>query len=181
MFMRTDRLFLRPVFPEDWREIYRGIADYGVVRMLARAPWPYGPADAITYCRTPAPAKAMKFAITLPEVDGAPIIGLIGIEPDEEGHELGYWIGRKWQRRGYAGEAVQGVLTMAAALGLQQINAGHYLENAASGKVLKTNGFVETGEIRPTVCAAREGEVILARRYICDLAQNVALHGAQAA
>ncbi len=181
MFMRTDRLFLRPVFPEDWREIYRGIANYGIVRMLARAPWPYTCADAIAYCGRPATGKAMKFAITLPERTGAPIIGQIGIERDDEGEELGYWIGREWRGRGYATEAVRGVLDMATALGLKRVNAGHYLENPASGKVLKKNGFVETGEVRPTACAARGGEVILARRYICDLTRNVAMQGAQAA
>ena len=120
MFMRTERLFLRPVFPEDWREVYRGIADFGVVSMLARAPWPYRPADAMMHCRKPAPAGAMKFAVTLPELAGAPVIGQIGIEPDAEGHELGYWIARQWQRRGYASEAVRGVLDMAAALGVEQ-------------------------------------------------------------
>ena len=70
---------------------------------------------------------------------------------------------------------------MATALGVERINAGHYLENPASGRVLKKNGFVETGEVRPTACAARGGEVILARRYICDLTRNAAVQGAQAA
>lgn len=181
MFMRTERLFLRPVFPEDWREIYRGIADFRVVSMLARAPWPYRPADAIAYCRKPAPVGSMKFSITLPELSGAPVIGQIGIEPDEEGYELGYWIGSKWQRRGYCSEAVRGVLEMASALGVERVNAGHFLENSVSGKVLKANGFVETGEIRPTICAARRGEVFLARRYACDLTEKVEMQDARAA
>ncbi len=181
MFMRTERLFLRPVFPEDWRDVYRGIADFGVVSMLARAPWPYRPADAMVHCRKPAPAGSMTFAVTLPELSGAPVIGQIGIEPDAEGHELGYWIGRQWQRRGYASEAVRGVLDIAAALGVEHVNAGHYLDNLASGKVLKRNGFVETGEIRPTACAARGGEVVFARRYLCNLTQEATVPGAQAA
>lgn len=181
MFMRTERLFLRPTFPEDWREIYRGIADFGVVSMLARAPWPYREIDAMTYCRKQPQPGAMKFSVTLPEITGAPIIGQIGIEADEEGHELGYWIGRKWQRRGYASEAVRGVLEMARALGIERVNAGHYLENAASGKVLKDNGFVETGEIRPTACAARGGALVLARRYTRVLSERVEMPDAKAA
>ncbi len=181
MFMRTDRLFLRPVFPEDWRDVYRGIADFGVVSMLARAPWPYGAIDAKVHCRKPAPVGALKFSVTLPALSGAPVIGQIGIERDEEGYELGYWIGRRWQRRGYASEAVRGVLDMAAALGVDRVNAGHFLENTASGKVLKANGFIETGEIRPTQCAARGGEAVLARRYVCHLAETAEMPGAQAA
>ena len=141
MFMRTERLFLRPIFPEDWREIYRGIADFGVVRMLARAPWPYRPQDAVAYCRKPRPVNMMAFSVTLPELTGAPLIGQIGLEPTDEGHELGYWIGRQWQRRGYASEAVRGVLDMAQALGIERVVAGHYLENGPSGKVLRANGL----------------------------------------
>ena len=166
MFMRTARLFLRPVFPEDWRDIHRGMADFAVVGMLSRAPWPYGQADAIAFCQTVAPRGGMKFSVTLPDETGAPVIGQIGLEPEDEGHELGYWIGRAWQRRGFAREAVRGALDMADAFGLERVHAGHFLENEASGKVLRASGFVETGEIRPTACAARGGELFPARRYV---------------
>lgn len=166
MFMRTERLFLRPLFPEDWREVYRGLADYGVVSMLARAPWPYRPVDAQAYCRKPAQKGALQFSVTLPELAGAPLIGQIGVGPfGENSYELGYWIGQKWQRRGYATEAARGVLAVADALGIERIEAGHYLENPASGKVLRAAGFAETGEVRPVACAARGGELVLSRRY----------------
>lgn len=181
MFMRTERLFLRPIFPEDWRDIYRGIAHFGVVSMLVRAPWPYTEADAKAYCRRPVATGSMKFSVTLPEITCAPVIGQIGIEPDEDGLELGYWIGPDWQRQGYACEAVRGVLSMARALGIESVNAGHFLENAASGKVLKANGFSETGEVRPTTCAARDGKAFLARRYRCDLTQTLEVPDAEAA
>ena len=46
MFHRTERLFLRPAWPEDWEAVLGGIADEGVVMNLARAPWPYGPEEA---------------------------------------------------------------------------------------------------------------------------------------
>lgn len=166
MFMRTDRLFLRPIFPEDWREVYRGIADFRIVRMLARAPWPYRPADAVTFCRKPAAVGSLRCAITLPELSGAPIIGMIGIDAHEDGApELGYWIGTRWQGRGYATEAAIGIMAMADALGIENVEAGHYLENPASGKVLRAAGFVDLGEMRPTACAARGGEMVLTRRY----------------
>ncbi len=166
MFMRTERLFLRPVFTEDWREVFREIADDRVVRMLARAPWPYRPSDARAFCARARQEPGHKFAITLPELAGAPIIGMVGIEPDGEGTtELGYWIGRRWQGRGYASEAVQGVLQIAAAIGIDTVEAGHFLDNPASAQVLRKAGFVETGEVRPTKCLGRGGEMVLARRY----------------
>ena len=41
MFYRSIRLFLRPAWPEDWQDIWQGIADEGITRNLATAPWPY--------------------------------------------------------------------------------------------------------------------------------------------
>ena len=79
MFMRTERLFLRPPFPEDWRQVYSGINDAGVVRMLASAPWPYMPEDAQDYCNTVRDPYNVRLAIALPGTDGAPLIGQIGL------------------------------------------------------------------------------------------------------
>ncbi len=91
-------------------------------------------------------------------------------------HELGYWIARAWQGRGIASEAVAGVIEIARAIGLARIDAGHFLDNPVSGHVLRRAGFVETGEVRPTPCAGRGGQIVLARRYALSLgeAQNAA-------
>ena len=48
MFARTERLLLRPGWREDAPALFRAIADEGIVRNLAQAPWPYGPGDAET-------------------------------------------------------------------------------------------------------------------------------------
>ena len=49
MFHCTERLLLRPAWPEDWQAVYSGIADEGVVRNLARVPWPYSQDDARSF------------------------------------------------------------------------------------------------------------------------------------
>ena len=46
MFIRSERLFLRPGWPEDWNELFGEISSVGdsgdaIVRNLASAPWPY--------------------------------------------------------------------------------------------------------------------------------------------
>ncbi len=46
MFIRSERLFLRLGWPEDWQELFGLIRDQGIVRNLARAPWPYTPEHA---------------------------------------------------------------------------------------------------------------------------------------
>jgi RimJ/RimL family protein N-acetyltransferase len=169
MFMRTDRLFLRPTFPEDWRELYRGINDAGVVRMLARAPWPYHEEDAREFCSAQRDPFDLRLGITLPGVDGAPMIGQIGMDGSEDVPEVGYWIARGYRGKGYASEALDGLLQIARALGIRRVQAGHYVDNPASGAVLRKAGFRETGEIRPTHALGRGGQLVLARRYSLDL------------
>ncbi len=169
MFMRTERLFLRPPFPEDWREVYRGINDAGVVRMLARAPWPYMPEDAQDYCAATRDPLDVRLAIALPGADGAPLIGQIGLDCSADVPEVGYWIARGYRGHGFATEALQGVLRMARALGVRRVEAGHYIDNPASGAVLRKAGFAETGEVRPTYALGRGGQLVLARRYAVEL------------
>ncbi|AKH42309.1 RimJ/RimL family protein N-acetyltransferase [Altererythrobacter atlanticus] len=169
MFIRTERLFLRPVFPEDWRAVHAAIADERIVRMLACVPWPYGEAEAQRFCAEE--DGACRFAITLPGRKGAALIGMIGLRDESEGLELGYWIARPYWGQGFAVEAGQGVLDTARALGRHRILAGHYLDNPASGRVLEKLGFIRTGEIRPTFCQGRGGEMVLARRYALQAAE----------
>ncbi|BBC72286.1 GNAT family N-acetyltransferase [Altererythrobacter sp. B11] len=170
MFIRTERLFLRPVFAEDWREILAGVGHEQIVRMLARAPWPYSEEDARSFCESQDDPAACRFAITLPGPQGAPVIGTIGLDEGEGGLELGYWIAREHWGQGYAVEAGRHVLALARALGHRRVHAGHYIDNSASGRVLARLGFAETGELRPTFCRGRGGEMVLARRYALDLA-----------
>ena len=182
MFMRTKRLFLRPVFEEDWRGIYEGIAEEAIVRNLARAPWPYTEQDARDFCaRVASDPVRTRFAITVPEAQGA-IAGMIGFERlDGASDELGYWIARKWQGRGFATEAVRGVIATARALGVERLEAGHFLDNPASGKVLRKTGFVPTGAIETMTSAGRGGEPVACRRFILPLREEISeLHPAAA-
>jgi RimJ/RimL family protein N-acetyltransferase len=171
MFYRSERLFLRPAFPEDSREIHRGICDAGVVQMLSSVPWPYSLADAEAFCALPEDRQAPRFVVTLPAAKGAPIVGVVGFHAESEGLGFGYWIARDHWGRGYATEAGRGALEVARALGHRRVFAGHYLDNPASGRVLRKLGFRETGEVRPTFSRARGGELVLSRRYALAFAE----------
>ena len=46
MFAVTERLLLRPGWPEDAHALVAALGDREVVRNLARVPWPYGLGDA---------------------------------------------------------------------------------------------------------------------------------------
>lgn len=172
MFHRTQRLFLRPPFPEDWRAFHSGINDAGVVRMLARAPWPYTETDAQAFCGDARDPLDLRFLITKPGVDGAAVIGAIGLDCTAEVPDIGYWIARGHRGKGYATEALRGVLEIARMLGVCRVTAGHYIDNPASGAVLVKAGFSETGEVRPTHAIGRGGQLVLARRYALDLCDH---------
>ena len=51
--------------------------------------------------------------------------------------EVGYWIARGYRGKGYASEALDGLLGIARSLGIRRLQAGHYVDNPASGAVLR--------------------------------------------
>lgn len=175
MFHRTENLFLRPAFPEDWQAIHAAIASRDIVRNLAIAPWPYTPRDAQEFAARRQDSRTPHFLVTIP---GAGLIGSAGLGPDETGKvQLGYWIAREYQGRGYATEAARAVLAVAEVLGHRRIVATHFVDNPASGRVLLKAGFRATGEVRPGYSLARGGydpvacyEIALAGRNSAEAA-----------
>ncbi|MDE8652943.1 GNAT family N-acetyltransferase [Novosphingobium album (ex Liu et al. 2023)] len=146
MFVRSPRLFLRPPWAEDWREIRAGIADEAIVRNLATVPWPYTEDHARQFAQQAQERHLPHFLMTLPDVPQAPVIGCIGLSRRERGEvELGYWVARAHWGRGYASEAARAVLPLARMLGHRRIVAGHFADNPASGRVLLKAGFRPTG------------------------------------
>lgn len=146
MFALTPRLTLRPGWPEDARALAVAIGHEQVVRSLARAPWPYRVEDARDFLSLPCAANEARFQII--ERTGAfPMIGGIGLVPLGHGvAELGYWLAPEAWGRGYATEAGRAVVDIARqALGLHRLVACHYVDNPASGGVLRKLGFTATG------------------------------------
>ena len=149
MFFRSERLFLRPGWSEDWSELFRQIADEQIVRNLARAPWPYRAQDAREFAALPQDRRFPHFCVTLPQAAGGNVlIGCAGLHPAAAGPgeaELGYWIAREHWGQGYATEAGRAVLSIARTLGHRRVRASHFADNPASGRVLAKLGFRPTG------------------------------------
>ncbi len=156
MFHRSERLFLRPAWPEDWQAIWAGVCDEGVVRNLARAPWPYGEHDAREFAGLAQDQYLPHFLITLP---GSGVIGSAGLAERDGAAELGYWIARSHWGRGFATEAGRSVIEIARSLGHRRLKAGHFVDNPASGKVLRKLGFRPTGALRLRFSRARGCDV----------------------
>ena len=173
MFVRTERLLLRPGWSQDAPALFKAIADERIVRNLASAPWPYRPADAEAWLATerkecePAPLIFLRTGAE-PELIGA--IGF-GRRPTGE-MEFGYWIARTHWGRGYATEAGRTILATARhSLRLKRLGAGHFLDNPASGRVLETLGFRPTGKIVPQSRAGR-GEAAPCRLFELEFGEG---------
>jgi RimJ/RimL family protein N-acetyltransferase len=181
VFHRSARLLLRPIWPEDWRGVHRGIADEGVVRNLARAPWPYSEEDARRFAEREENPKYPRFLVT--RAADAQILGCVGFNEasptdhaeasggrDAPAVELGYWIARLFWGQGFATEAGAAALAVARALGHRHAVASHFLDNPASGRVLAKLGFEPTGRIVMHASCGR-GEEAPAALYRMDLAK----------
>ena len=161
MFARTERLLLRPGWAEDAPALARAIADEHVVRNLATAPWPYALEDAEAFLAAPRDPAMPSFLIT-ERTDGAPrIVGACGLGRRPSGAvEMGYWIARAHWGQGFATEAGRALIEIARTLRLSRLEASHFVDNPASGRVLEKLGFVPTGLSAARYSCARGGEMI---------------------
>ena len=165
MFARTERLLLRPGFPEDAPAVAAAIADQSIVRNLATAPWPYALRDAEAFLASPRDPVLPSFLI-IERTDGAPrLVGSCGLGRRPSGAvELGYWIARAHWGRGIATEACTALIDIARALRLPKLEGSHFLDNPASGRVLEKLGFESTGIVAPRLSCGR-GEQAPAKLY----------------
>ncbi|MES1156671.1 MAG: GNAT family N-acetyltransferase [Alphaproteobacteria bacterium] len=158
----TERLVLRRPEAADAARLACWLRDLQVSRMTAHVPHPYPPVAAEGWVML---ARAQRrlgrsyaFVIHLP---GEGAIGGVGVHPRDHAAELGYWIGRPFWGEGFATEAVRGLVAEAQNLGA--LEAGHFVDNPASGRVLEKAGFVYTGEVVKRFSIAR-GESVDSRR-----------------
>ena len=161
MFARTERLLLRPGWGEDAPALARAIGDETIVRNLASAPWPYGVADAEAFLASPRD-PALPFFLITERTEAAPrIVGSCGLGRRPSGAvELGYWIARPFWGRGFATEAGAALVEIARTLKLPRLEASHFVDNPASGRVLEKLGFRPTGLSAERYSCARGGEAM---------------------
>jgi RimJ/RimL family protein N-acetyltransferase len=140
--IETDRLKLRRLCVADGARISQWTSDPGVARMTARIPLPNPVVAAEGFVLIARARQDHVFAVDLRD-EG--LIGIIGAHRLANGRfDVGYWYGRSFWGRGYASEALAAFLSEADELG--DLEAGHYVDNPASGRVLEKAGFVYTGE-----------------------------------
>ncbi|MFC4256094.1 GNAT family N-acetyltransferase [Altererythrobacter xixiisoli] len=168
MFIRTDRLFLRPAWAEDAAELNHAIAHRSVVRMMPFGCWPLGDKDVRAIIDAPRHPFLPHLLITLPDAGGA-IIGGCGLFDNQDQPEVGYWITPEHAGQGYATEALKGLLDLARMTGHRRLFAHHAADDPASARILRKAGFRPTGRCRTTVETPCEASR-LTPEYMHDLA-----------
>lgn len=157
--IETERLKLRPLDMTDAPRVARFCDDPGVGRNLAMTPLPYLEAAAEGWIMTLAARAPLKrdfvYAAELP---GEGLIGVIGAHKSGDGRfEVGYWFGRPYWGKGFATETLRGFLREARPLGA--LEAGHFVDNPASGRVLEKGGFAYTGDTDEVFSMGRAARV----------------------
>jgi RimJ/RimL family protein N-acetyltransferase len=141
--LKTGRLVLRAPRQGDAKAIAQLANDRRIAVNTARIPHPYGLDDAEQFIA--AVNRRDGQATFLIVLDGAPI-GACGVHPQEDGSEIGYWIGVPYWGQGYATEAARAAIDYAfGVLQCEALQAGARVSNPASRRVLEKCGFQWTG------------------------------------
>lgn len=161
--IETERLKLRPLRMSDAPRVARFCNDPGVAHMVCRAPLPYLEVAAEGWIMTlAARAPLGEDYVYAAELPGEGLVGVIGAHKSGGGRfEVGYWFGRPYWGKGLATETLTGFLSEARRLGA--LEAGHFVDNPASGRVLEKGGFAYTGETKRLFSLGR-GESVPCRR-----------------
>jgi len=151
--IRTGRLLLHRFLPGDAREVCSLMEDPSMGAGLLTVPCPYSYQDASDWIENHQEwwerGEQYIFAIT-----GAPSGALAGavslrVNPGHGHAEMGYWVGRPFQGKGYATEAARAVLEFGFfCLDLHRIYGRHLAWNGAPGRIFARLGMRHEGTLR---------------------------------
>jgi RimJ/RimL family protein N-acetyltransferase len=142
--LETERLVLRAPRLDDATALAALANDRRVAANTARIPHPYSVGDAEEFV---AAANTRPGEETFVIARDGEVIGACGFDLREGADpEIGYWIGVPFWNRGYATEAVRGLIDHAFADSERgALLAGARVSNPASRRVLEKCGFQWTG------------------------------------
>jgi ribosomal-protein-alanine N-acetyltransferase len=152
----APRLRLRAFTLDDADLLQAHLGDGRVAATTLTIPHPYPPGAAAEFIGRHAASwregKSATWAVT--ERASGRLVGAIGLRLTLAHHraEVGYWIAAEDWGKGYATEATRRVIAFAFdALGLHRVEAHHFIENPASGKVMERCGMRAEGVVRGAV------------------------------
>lgn len=165
--LSTERLTLRGLTPADADPIARLAGEEAVAGMTSNIPHPYAAEDAEVFVEHAMGADWSREATFALEHRDHGFVGMIGLRTRlDDKAEVGGWLGRPFWNRGYATEALRASLAWARRDWRKRaIWAGHFSDNAASGRALCKAGFLYTGDVELRRSRARD-ELIPTRMMV---------------
>jgi [ribosomal protein S5]-alanine N-acetyltransferase len=151
---QSERYYLTKFRHSDIDEITRLLQAHEVVASLAQIPLNYTRDDAVehfNYLQTLEKNRpeiaSLKF--TIREKSSEKPMGRITLAQDEDGWNLGYWLGVEYWGQGIMTWACKEILQIAGKRGITKICAWPKCGNWASRRVLEKNGFkhIKDGEM----------------------------------
>ena len=171
--IETRRLILRLPAATDLPAICRLINDPAIARNTGLIRYPYPVISGrrwIASIDAPAgPSFHMPYLLTL-RSNPRLIAGAVGISVAERGvPTIGYWVARRYRRRGFASEAARALIDLAFSCGgATAVAASARISNVASQRVLLAAGMRRVG--RGRIKSAQLGHYVPTFVYLIDRA-----------
>lgn len=162
MLIKTDRLIIRHIVPEDWKGIKGIWADFNS-SALSQYDVPHNTNDEDVQRRIAKWADAnsgtehMFFAVCVGDI----ILGYIAFNIREEGYEIGYCFHSAYHGKGYAKEGHIALFKYLQTLGITKFTARTAIKNTPSVSLLKTLGFELIGTEKVSFYKDAQGNDII--------------------
>ena len=162
MLVKTDRLTIRHIMPDDWKSIKEIWVDFNS-SAFSQYDMPHNTDDEDVQRRIAKWAGAnsgtdhMFFAICLDDT----VIGYSAFNIREDGHEIGYCFHSAYHGKGYAKESMLALFDYLRTLGITKFSAGTALNNTPSVKLLTSLGFQLVGQEKVSFYKDAEGNNIV--------------------
>lgn len=173
MFVRTERLFLRPGWPEDYDELVAEMSGDEVECDAGAAAMPRTAESLRAYLDRPRDPRLPHFFMYLRAPGGAQLVGSIGLGQQGQDVEVGYWIAARHRGKGFAREALRAVVNQARTLGHARITASPFPECHDRHEALESAGFQDTGQVRSRYSPVRAMEYAV-RIYVAEPGRRTA-------
>lgn len=162
MLLRTERLVIRHIKEEDWRDIKDIWVNFNASE-FAQYDRMHNTDDEDARARISKWSKAnsgmehMFFAVCLNDT----IIGYIALNIRDNGYEIGYCFHSDYHGKGYAKESHLALFDYLRTLGITRFSAGTALNNVPSVSLLKALGFKQVGTEKVSFYKDNEGNDIV--------------------
>jgi RimJ/RimL family protein N-acetyltransferase len=148
--IETERLVLRELKTTDIPKIVEYAGNPNVSKTTLNIPYPYRERDAVSWINMTQQGFVDKtyYAFAIDLKSASEFIGGTGLKMEERFNraEAGYWIAEPFWNIGYCTEALNALLKFGfEKLNLNKIYVTYFVENPASGKVMKKTGMIQEG------------------------------------